>query len=92
MQNKLIFCDFDGTITKEDTIDKLLENYANSNWIEIENLWKSRQIGSKECLKRQIDCIDYFTAEMLDKFIDSIEINEHFSDFIDHIKRIGIEF
>ena len=40
--NKLqIFCDFDGTITKEDTLNKFLRVYADKKWLELEEEWIS---------------------------------------------------
>ena len=40
--NKLqIFCDFDGTITQEDTLNKFLRVYADKKWLELEEEWIS---------------------------------------------------
>lgn len=92
MQNKVIFCDFDGTITKEDAVNKLLNKHADLRWLEIEELWKNKTIGSKECLERQINCIDYFSLDMLNDFVDSIEIDDYFLEFIAFVKENNIEF
>jgi len=92
MKDIVIFCDFDGTVTREDTIDKLLTNYADKKWLEIEELWEKGKIGSKECLERQLDCISNFSDELLSEFIDSIEIDKYFIDFIRNIKSQNIEF
>lgn len=91
MRNRVIFCDFDGTITKGDTVYRLLENHANLTWLAIEKQWINGQIGSKECLQRQIDCVDYISAEMLNDFIEEIEIDEHFSAFVELVQSNNID-
>ena len=81
IKDYVIFCDFDGTITKEDTIDKLLENYAHPKWLEIEKLWELGVIGSKECLERQVKCIENISNDDFNDFVNSIELDEHFKSF-----------
>src|SRR5438876_1154800 len=46
-----IFLDFDGTITRRDAIDAILDAYADPQWLDIEDAWKSGRIGSRECLR-----------------------------------------
>ena len=84
--NFTVFCDFDGTITKEDTIDKLLQMYAEPEWLEIEQLWDEGKIGSKECLERQVGCIKELSKQQLNDFINNIEIDEHFLNFYNLVK------
>lgn len=80
--NYVVFCDFDGTITKKDTIDSFFEVYASDDWLLVEKLWKDKKINSKECLTRQLECINNFSEKYLYEFIDSIEIDDYFLDFI----------
>ena len=88
----MIFCDFDGTITKIDCIDKLLSMYANNKWEEIEKLWNENKIGSKECLKLQFDCIENITMKDLLKFAHNIEIDPYFISFIKQVKKYAYPF
>ena len=39
MKNFQFFCDFDGTITKEDTLNKFLRVYAKTDWLEVERCY-----------------------------------------------------
>jgi 2-hydroxy-3-keto-5-methylthiopentenyl-1-phosphate phosphatase len=87
-----IFCDFDGTITAQDTIDKLLHLYANDEWMAVEKLWQEEKIGSKECLERQIECIEQITKKEIDSFIDDIKIDPYFVKFFQRIKKSNIPF
>jgi hypothetical protein len=53
-----ILCDFDGTISVEDITDALLVRFAKPGWEDIEQAWKRGEIGSRECMARQIALLD----------------------------------
>ena len=69
-----VLLDFDGTISKVDTTDMLLERFAAPAWRDIEEEWKAGRIGSRECMVRQIDLVRATPAEM-DAFIATVEID-----------------
>lgn len=52
-----IYVDFDGTISLKDTTDLLLQQYATFEWYEIEASWERGEIGSDECLARQVSLL-----------------------------------
>ncbi|CAI8963320.1 2-hydroxy-3-keto-5-methylthiopentenyl-1-phosphate phosphatase [compost metagenome] len=86
-----IVCDFDGTITRTDVIDSILQRFADPGWEAIENAWLAGDIGSRECLSRQLSLVKATPAELLGLF-DSIEIDPHFPDFVDHAIGLGASF
>ena len=90
MKNLVVFSDFDGTITKEDTLNKFLHIYADSKWLEIENRWINNEIGSKECIEEQMKLVSVPEQEKMDKFIESIEIDETFPDFYNYLRKENI--
>lgn len=92
MKNIQIFSDFDGTITREDTLNKFLRIYADKEWLMVEDRWINGEIGSKECIEEQMKLFPSMTQEILDAFIDSIEIDETFVDFYGFIKSENIDF
>ena len=92
MNNYQFFCDFDGTITKEDTLNKFLCLYADKKWLDIEDDWIKGKIGSKECIEKQMQLFDNVDENSLNEFIDSIEIDETFSDFCFFLKSQDIDF
>ena len=92
MKNLVVFSDFDGTITKEDTLNKFLRVYADKKWLEIEDKWLNGEIGSKECIEEQMKLFPEMTEEILDNFIDSIEIDETFPAFYNYLKENNIDF
>ena len=76
MNDTIIISDFDGTITKKDTLVLFLEKYAPVEWVDIENDWKNKKIGSQECLKKQFGLIPSLTEHLIDDFLKDIEIDE----------------
>ena len=83
-----IVCDFDGTITRTDVIDNILQRFADPSWEVIEDQWLQGEIGSRECLSRQLSLVKASPAELLGYF-DSVEIDPDFPDFVDHVISLG---
>ena len=83
-----IVCDFDGTITRTDVIDSILQRFADPSWEAIEHEWLAGDIGSRECLSRQLALVKATPTELLD-FFDSIEIDPDFPDFVDYVTGLG---
>lgn len=75
-----VFCDFDGTISKEDVTDLVLERFARPEWHEIEDQWTSGEITSAQCMQRQVRLIEA-TREELYAFLDTVEIDADFAAF-----------
>lgn len=76
-ERPILFIDFDGTVTRRDVIDVVLETYADERWLEIEKQWRAGRIGSRDCLRAQMALV-HATREQFDAVIDSIEVDEGF--------------
>ena len=76
-----IFCDFDGTITRGDTVDLLLETLADPQWREIEARWERGEIGSRECMALQVPMIRGGWQSIL-KVLDSVQVDNSFAPFV----------
>ena len=85
-----IYCDFDGTITKEDSVNSFFELYAK-NWMDSEKLWIEGKISSKENAIIQVGLLKNVSQKQLDDYIDSIEIDDYFLDFVDYVKSRNIK-
>lgn len=79
--SSIVYSDFDGTVTKEDSVNKFLTLFADKEWLEVEDEWIRGEIGSRECLLRQVNLVPELTSKQLAEYIDSIEIDEYFIDF-----------
>lgn len=75
-----VVCDFDGTISRADATDALLTAHATEEWHAIEARWERGEIGSRECLSLQLECVQASSAE-IDALADGIEIDPDFIPF-----------
>lgn len=76
-----VIVDFDGTISRQDTTDQILTRFADPQWHAIEEEWLVGTIGSRDCMRRQIELLRV-SPQRLDAFIDTIEIDGAFSSFV----------
>jgi 2,3-diketo-5-methylthio-1-phosphopentane phosphatase len=80
-----VWIDFDRTITRRDVLDDLIEKYAvDTSWLEVEQLWQSGQIGSRECLQREFALIR-IDDPSLDRFLDQIGIDPGFVRLVEFV-------
>ncbi len=86
-----IYCDFDGTITKEDSVNKFFEIHAPKEWMDSEKLWIEGKISSKENAITQVGLLKNISQQQLDDYINSIEIDDYFLDFVDYVKLKNIK-
>jgi 2-hydroxy-3-keto-5-methylthiopentenyl-1-phosphate phosphatase len=78
-----LLCDFDGTISVEDTTDTLLERFGKPGWEKLEDDWKAGRIGSRDCMAGQIALLDMSQAE-LDAHLAERAIDPDFAAFVHH--------
>lgn len=84
-----VYCDFDGTITRGDTIDVLLEELADTAWHEIEERWVRGEIGSRECMALQVPLIRGGWAGVV-KVLDKVKIDPTFPKFASWCRQNGV--
>ncbi|MGE5327253.1 MAG: MtnX-like HAD-IB family phosphatase [Deltaproteobacteria bacterium] len=90
-QKPIIFCDFDGTVTREDVTDRILEELADPGWRELEAAWVQGMIGSRECLERQMALVRA-SSKQLNTLIDAVALDPCFASFYEFTERAGIPF
>lgn len=81
-----IYVDFDGTISRDDTTDAILERFAAPAWHDVEAAWMRGEIGSRECMVQQVDLLRA-TPDALRSFVSTIEIDPGFADFMTLCRR-----
>lgn len=84
-----ILCDFDGTISLEDVIDSLLENFGQPGWKQLEDQWRSGEIGSRECMQGQVRLLKLDPAT-LDAHLDQVRIDPGFAAFVKRAQALGL--
>jgi 2,3-diketo-5-methylthio-1-phosphopentane phosphatase len=78
----ILFLDFDGTISRRDAIDAILEAYADEKWLVYEREWRAGRMGSRDCLYAQMALVRATRAQ-LDALLDEIEVDEGFSALLE---------
>ncbi len=87
---RAVLTDFDGTITRTDVAEALLEEFAPSEWWEIEELHRARKIGTRESMARQFALVHAKPADLL-RFVDEhAALDETFREFAAYCRREGI--
>lgn len=79
----LFIIDFDGTVAPADTVDALLDQFADPEWQRIEQEWVAGRINSRECMAAQLALV---AAErpVLESFLRSVPIDPAFAAFVRH--------
>ena len=89
--NYIVFFDFDNTITTIDVIDDMLERFSdNDDWKKLEKRWLREEIGSRECLKGQVEGIRV-NKKKLGEYLTTIKIDPYFKRLLRLFKSRGIE-
>ena len=92
MNDVCILSDFDGTITKKDGLYGFISEYARQGWQDIEQAWVRGEISSKECLIEEFKLIPNLSEELINKFIQTMEIDECFVKFYNETVNRNIDF
>lgn len=80
----IFIVDFDGTVAPTDTVDALLERFADPKWQQIEERWITGQLNSQECMKAQLALVSADRA-ILEDYLQSVAIDPFFSDFVQYV-------
>ncbi|GAA5114574.1 hypothetical protein GCM10023211_24220 [Orbus sasakiae] len=86
----IVLCDFDGTISLVDVTDTLLNHFGQDGCDELEALWCSGQIGSQECMSKQIALLDASFDE-LNSVLAKIKIDPFFKAFVQFAQKNHID-
>ncbi|MGZ4808962.1 MAG: HAD-IB family phosphatase [Thermoanaerobaculia bacterium] len=84
----LFIIDFDGTIAPADTVDSLLERFADPEWRTIEEQWVRGEINSQQCMAAQIALVRG-EGVVLEEFLHSVEIDPAFFDFVHYARQFA---
>lgn len=91
--NKIIIAsDFDGTITTKDSLFEFFEKYAKPEWLVVEKQWEDKIINSKECLEKEFALVPNLSEELIENYIQTIEVDPHFQEFYQKLVSKNIDF
>jgi 2,3-diketo-5-methylthio-1-phosphopentane phosphatase len=84
----LFIIDFDGTVAPTDTVDALLERFADPEWRRIEEQWVAGRINSQQCMAAQLGLVTADRA-VLEEFLRSVTIDPAFPAFVRYVRRFA---
>ncbi|WFD10462.1 MtnX-like HAD-IB family phosphatase [Tepidibacter hydrothermalis] len=87
----IVICDFDGTITIEDTVNAMADKFAGNEWRKLDEMWMSGKHDAREISQKILGMMKTNEIE-LKEFVRGIEIDSKFKEFIDYIREKCIEF
>ena len=88
---RIVFFDFDNTITRFDVLDDILCRFSiNKDWETLEERWKKGEIGSKECLAGQLAGVRV-KKDRLENYLCTIGIDPYFKRLIELLKENSLE-
>ena len=86
---RIVFCDFDGTITANETFVGMLKQFATQNYADVESLVMQGKISLPEGIRRLVESIPSERLADMQDYIRKQEIRPGFEkllDFLDEIK------
>jgi len=87
----LVLCDFDGTISAEDTGLLVAQTLGLERFFEIEDCWRRGEMSSRECLRRQWRTVDPSRADF-QALIEGLEVSPGFEELVALAEAHGARF
>ncbi|MGG3736656.1 2-hydroxy-3-keto-5-methylthiopentenyl-1-phosphate phosphatase [Aeribacillus pallidus] len=93
MSSIAIFCDFDGTITEQDNIISLMEQFAPSSWESLKNAVLSEQMSIQEGVGKMFSLLPTSLKEDIVQYLlEKATIREGFAEFVHFTNKRNIPF
>lgn len=86
----LIACDFDGTVTRQDTLVEILNRYGNPRWTDIQARVVAGEISIREGLRSEMGSVQASPEELRRLLSFRIEVDPGFPKFLKAMRRRGV--
>ena len=84
----LFVIDFDGTLSVGDTVDAMLERFADAKWKDLETNWLKGEITAIDCMQQQLDLVEVDQVT-LENFFRGIQLDASFIPFYKYISQFA---
>ena len=88
-----IFCDFDGTVTKNDvwvaSLGKFIKDKKKLDLICEE--FSSLLITARECIRKELALVEDFNLEKFNSYLDKEELDDYFKEFLEFCRKNDFE-
>lgn len=81
-EKTIYICDFDGTVTVQDTLVSVFDRFCAGDWWDIENRMRSGQMTRTESLFKEVNLIEADESEVNDHLDSHIDIRDGFPNFV----------
>ena len=84
----LFVVDFDGTLSLRDTVDAMLECFADPEWMAVEQEWLDGRITAVQCMQKQLQMVraDHVSLE---RFFREIRLDLGFLPFYKYVSQFS---
>ncbi len=86
----LVSCDFDGTVTREDTLVHILDRYGDPRWRAVQDLVVSGVMPIREGLTKEMGSVRASPEELTELLSSKIKIDPTFPGFLERMRERGI--
>lgn len=92
-KKRIIFCDFDGTITVNDNIIAIIKHFNPPGWEDIANSVLSQQISIRDGVGQMFRLLPTsIKQEVVEYGINNVQIRDGFAELLQYCKDEQIEF
>jgi 2-hydroxy-3-keto-5-methylthiopentenyl-1-phosphate phosphatase len=88
----VVMCDFDGTITLQDTSEYILDKHARGDWRAFDNLLDRGEISIDECMNEQFALVNLGEEAIIKELDRAISIRPGFPELVEDCAQKGMEF
>lgn len=86
----LVACDFDGTVTRQDTLVEILNRYGSPAWTKVQDKVVSGEISIREGLKSEMASVRAGHEELRRLLAEKIQLDPTFPGFLNVLRARGI--
>ena len=86
----LIACDFDGTVTQQDTLVEILNRYGASDWGQIQTQVVSGEISIRQGLEQEMGSVNASPQELETLLKTQVQLDPNFGSFYQRMRTQGI--
>jgi len=84
--NLIVLCDFDGTITIQDTAELVLRKFAKGDWKQYDQQFENGKLSLEECLKKEFSLVKASREEILNA-LNEVEFRPGFDELARYCKQ-----
>ncbi len=86
-----VLCDFDGTITVQDTAEWILDKHATGDWRALDDCYVRGKISLLDCMREQFSLVRTERSAILEELDRDIEVREGFPEMVALCQRYGVK-